>query len=329
MFKNENVTIDFLNSQLSLEKEKLSQWQDNLKVHKEILQSVITGSSAASKPSQAIGDSNVCFEWFYTKNHYSMSNCVAQLRNTITDKDTLIDTYLAEVLVLKKVITQMEDSNDEKEIELKERNEEIKVKLERTENMFQSTSYLLNLFFIDKEKKWAELERIVVNYARKDLALRNKLTEIKYIWDDPSSKRRITTVVEENEVLRSQIDELKSDMGELRSQMDNAKSNPTMMYEEEDYFKLGDQFEEDEVPMEKMHLNRRGSNMNNRLHTSPNNVSGLSDNTGVLDQAFIDKSRIDTSNINDTSILGQLKNEPVDILVSMCYFILQNFRSAK
>jgi hypothetical protein len=110
-----------------------------------------------------------------------MSNCVAQLRNTITDKDTLIDTYLAEVLVLKKVITQMEDSNEEKEIELKERNEEIKVKLERTENMFQSTSYLLNLFFIDKEKKWAELERIVVNYARKDLALRNKLTEIKYI----------------------------------------------------------------------------------------------------------------------------------------------------
>jgi hypothetical protein len=119
---------------------------------------------------------------------------------------------------------------------------------------------------------------------------------------------------------------MKSDMGELRSQMDNAKSNPTMMYEEEDYFKLGDQFEEDEVPMEKMNLNRRRSIMNNRLHTNPNNVSGLSDNTGVLDQAFIDKSRIDTSNINDTSILGQLKNEPVDILTSMCYFILQYFR---
>jgi hypothetical protein len=68
-----------------------------------------------------------------------MSNCVAQLRKSIEDKDTLIDTYLAEVLVLKKVITQMENTNEEKETELKERNEEIKVKLERTENMFQST----------------------------------------------------------------------------------------------------------------------------------------------------------------------------------------------
>mmetsp|Transcript_16922 Transcript_16922/g.14849 ORF Transcript_16922/g.14849 Transcript_16922/m.14849 type:complete len:114 (+) Transcript_16922:166-507(+) len=109
-----------------------------------------------------------------------------------------------------------EFNHQEREKELKERQEEIKVKLERTENMFQN-----------KEKKWGELERIVVNYARKDVQLRNKLSEIKYICDDPSSKRRITTVVEENEQLKSQMDGMKSEIEELKTQFDYAKSNPT------------------------------------------------------------------------------------------------------
>jgi hypothetical protein len=51
----------------------------------------------------------------------------------------------------------------------------------RTINLFIYVIFSKFIFDIDKEKKWAELERIVVNYARKDLALRNKLTEIKYI----------------------------------------------------------------------------------------------------------------------------------------------------
>ena len=84
----------------------------------------------------------------------------------------------------------------------------------------------LNLH-LDKEKKWCELERIVVGYARKDLELRYKLSEIKYICDDPSSKRRITTVIEENDNLKKELYEMKSEMEELRTQMDHAKSNPT------------------------------------------------------------------------------------------------------
>lgn len=64
----------------------------------------------------------------------------------------------------------MEVRHEEREKELTERTEEIKVKLERTENMFQN-----------KEKKWGDLERIIVQYARKDNQLRKKLTEIKYI----------------------------------------------------------------------------------------------------------------------------------------------------
>ena len=76
----------------------------------------------------------------------------------------------------------MEVGNTEKEKETNERHDEIKVKLERTENMFQSKQIQeLEVTHLDKEKKWVELERIVVNYARKDKHLRDKLSEIKYI----------------------------------------------------------------------------------------------------------------------------------------------------
>ena len=44
----------------------------------------------------------------------------------------------AEVLIYKKMITEIESAHDEKERELIERTEEVKVKLERTETMFQS-----------------------------------------------------------------------------------------------------------------------------------------------------------------------------------------------
>ena len=59
-----------------------------------------------------------------------------------------------------------------------------------------------------------------MHYARKDKHLRDKLSEIKYICDDPSSRRRITTVVEENENLKNELVAMKSEMEELKTQMD-------------------------------------------------------------------------------------------------------------
>mmetsp|Transcript_16922 Transcript_16922/g.14850 ORF Transcript_16922/g.14850 Transcript_16922/m.14850 type:complete len:103 (+) Transcript_16922:568-876(+) len=50
-----------------------------------------------------------------------------------------------------------------------------------------------------------------------------------------------------------------------------------------------------------------------RMKTNPNNISNLSDNKSNmsnLNHAFIDRSRIDTSNmLDDGSILGSLKME--------------------
>ena len=59
MHKNEKVTIEYLSKQLSLEKQRLSQCQENLNIHKEILQSVISGGKSSSRPSQTTGDNNL------------------------------------------------------------------------------------------------------------------------------------------------------------------------------------------------------------------------------------------------------------------------------
>ena len=90
------------------------------------------------------------------------------------------------------------------------------------------------------------------------------------------------------------------------------------MYEEEDYFNIGDQFHEDEVPIEKLKLQKK--KLVNKSGINLANASAISDmksTNGNLDQAFIDKSRIDTSNMmDDGSILGPLKNEKMMTLSS-------------
>lgn len=214
------------------------------------------------------------------------------------NKDELVDQLNAQVLVLNKLIYDMELRHEEKLKEIIERSEEIRIKFERTENMFQS-----------KEKKWSELERIVVQYARKDHELRHKLTEIKYICDDPSSKRRITTVVEENEVLKSQIDEMEIEMEHLKKEVTYAKSHPTYMYEDDDDdFQINNMhFQEDEVRIDDKAL---------KVKTKGVDRSQISDNKSAvsdLNNAFVDKSRIDTSNMigdGNNSILGGLNLDP-------------------
>lgn len=64
-------------------------------------------------------------------------------------------------------------------------------------------------------------------YARKDLELREKLTDIKYICDDPSSKRKITTVINENDELHRKVEEYKKELEDLKEQLTmKTEANP-------------------------------------------------------------------------------------------------------
>ena len=141
-----------------------------------------------------------------------------------------------------------------------------------------------------------------MTYARKDHELRKKLTEIKYICDDPSSKRRITTVVEENEVLKSQIDEMEQELSVLKKEVTYAKSNPTYMYEDDDEFPINNMHFHDDSGIDKQSLTVKRRKKGSKKSQMSDNKSAISD----LNQAFIDKSRLDTSNmmVDDNSLLG-------------------------
>jgi len=63
---------------------------------------------------------------------------VDRLNEIITEKEEHIDQFSAQILILNKLLHDMEQRNEEKLKEAQERCDEIKVKLERTENMFQN-----------------------------------------------------------------------------------------------------------------------------------------------------------------------------------------------
>lgn len=83
---------------------------------------------------------------------------------------------------------------------------------------------------------------------------------------------------------------MKKELNDYKSQVTYAKSNPTCLYDDEDdEFKINMHYEEDEVRMDKKQLTKK----------SPLNMSALTDNKSCTDlnKAFVDKSRIDTSNM--------------------------------
>ena len=74
----------------------------------------------------------------------------------------------------------------------------------------------------------------------------------------------------------------------------------------DDDFKITMQFQEDEVRMDKKQLTKKG-----KAATNANNVSTLSENRSAIsgmNQAFVDKSQVDTSNVilEDGNILAGL-----------------------
>lgn len=119
----------------------------------------------------------------------------------------MVEQLDSKILLLEQINNEVMLKEAETNRILNEKIQELRELLERKETMFQA-----------KEKKWAEVERILVTYARKDLDLRQKLTDIKYICDDPSSKRRITTIVNENENLQKQLLEKQDEIETIQAQ---------------------------------------------------------------------------------------------------------------
>eukprot|EP00343_Euplotes_focardii_P006083 CAMPEP_0205815838 /NCGR_PEP_ID=MMETSP0205-20121125/21796_1 /ASSEMBLY_ACC=CAM_ASM_000278 /TAXON_ID=36767 /ORGANISM="Euplotes focardii, Strain TN1" /LENGTH=196 /DNA_ID=CAMNT_0053102925 /DNA_START=127 /DNA_END=717 /DNA_ORIENTATION=- len=67
-----------------------------------------------------------------------------------------------------------------------------------------------------KENKWAELDKIIVNYARDDEKLQEELGNIHYLCDDYTTERKITTVVSENQKLKNRNKKIKKELKEFK-----------------------------------------------------------------------------------------------------------------
>lgn len=87
-----------------------------------------------------------------------------------------------------------EKAAEEAERFCEDRISEFKEQLDRKE-------YIIQL----KENKWNEIERIMTIYSKNDHILREQLTQLKYLCDDTSAGRGISSVIKENETLRDQL----------------------------------------------------------------------------------------------------------------------------
>jgi hypothetical protein len=56
-----------------------------------------------------------------------------------------------------------------------------------------------------KEYKWNDIERIMANYAKTDYVLKDQLVQLKYLCDETSSGRGISSVIKENESYKKQL----------------------------------------------------------------------------------------------------------------------------
>lgn len=86
------------------------------------------------------------------------------------------DEYFDMKLIQEQINDDLKVKEKENECQWHERILELIQKLERKEYIMQT-----------KEKKWHEVEKIMVEYARADMDLREKLAELRYICDDTSA----------------------------------------------------------------------------------------------------------------------------------------------
>lgn len=131
-----------------------------------------------------------------------------------------------EVVLLKKLIEEEKFERDYKVTFLREQIRGLKESLENKETFLQT-----------KEKKWSDVEKIFVEYAKTDLVLQNKLNDLNYICDLCSTNRTIGSVVEENMELKERIEELQSRLSDAMTYQSSNSPNDDLHLEA--YYGMG------------------------------------------------------------------------------------------
>ena len=94
-------------------------------------------------------------------------------------------------MILDQIKTFQEQATEETERFCNEQLAELKEQLDRKE-------YIIQL----KESKWNEIEKIISVYIKSDYVLREKISQLKYLCDETSAGRGISSVIKDNESLK-------------------------------------------------------------------------------------------------------------------------------
>ena len=104
-------------------------------------------------------------------------------------------------LILEQIKNFHQAAAEEVEAQWEERVSDVVEQLDRKEYVMQV-----------KENKWNEIEKIMTIYSKNDYILREKLAELRYLCDDTSAWRGISSVVKENEILKKQLESSKKEV---------------------------------------------------------------------------------------------------------------------
>ena len=180
--KHELSKQEYLKMEIGNLESRIEDLQTSLKIHKEIVQNLLLENGGK--------ESSIVFNTLYKE-----IDRLTELYNTTFEEKRSLD---AKCLILEQINDEIKFKEKEAEIIQNQKIEHLNEVVERKEFLFQL-----------KEQKWAEIEKIMVDYAREDLQLQKMLADLRYICDDVSTRRNVKNVLQQNEELKKVISDQK------------------------------------------------------------------------------------------------------------------------
>lgn len=167
-------------------KNEIKDLKTTLEINKEMMKSVLAENDEAQKSIKLLRKDR------------------EEYMKTIEEQTEEISHLNDKCLILDQIKNFHENAAEEIEKQCEERIQDYIEQLDRKEYVIQM-----------KENKWNEIEKIMSIYTKSDYILRDQLAQLRYLCDDTSSGRGISSVIKENEALKDQLKAAKKEIDSL------------------------------------------------------------------------------------------------------------------
>ncbi|CAI2366930.1 unnamed protein product [Moneuplotes crassus] len=184
------------NSEVKVLKAEIKDLKKTVRINKDILASFVQENSDLK--------STISMQ----KKHISEANL------KVSEMNESVKITEDKCLILEQIKSYFEQAAEEAETNCKDQIADLMDQLDRKE-------YIIQL----KEYKWNEIEQILSIYIKSDFNLRSKLGQLKYLCDDTSSGRGISSVIKENEILRNKLQSATKEIDNLVAVIQDIQNN--------------------------------------------------------------------------------------------------------